>query len=98
MQGQRKGSKRNPQDPPKPVANKWYDRHTPVGSGERAVAETELLGLYPEFRTTVLNLSGLWGGGRDPRNWVGGRVAPTKDALRHKVCSYGSDTYSSLSG
>lgn len=45
----------------------------------RAVAEDELLGLGG----CVLNLSGLWGGERHPRNWIG-RVAGTKEMLRGK--------------
>ncbi|KAJ2917566.1 hypothetical protein MD484_g2852, partial [Candolleomyces efflorescens] len=84
-QGQRKGSgaRGGEQAPPKPIASKWYDRHTPVTPGERADAESELLALSPEFNTTVLNLAGLWGGARSARNWVN-RVAPTKEALRLK--------------
>ncbi|KAJ8483293.1 hypothetical protein ONZ45_g14642 [Pleurotus djamor] len=35
------------------------------------------------IRTTVLNLSGLWGGTRDPRHWVE-RIAPSKEVLRNK--------------
>ncbi|KAJ2928699.1 hypothetical protein H1R20_g8407, partial [Candolleomyces eurysporus] len=80
--GQRKGSAA-PAGPPKPITNKWYDRHTPITPGERADAESELLALCPEFKTTVLNLAGLWGGARSARNWVN-RVAPTKEALRLK--------------
>ncbi|KAF6755346.1 hypothetical protein DFP72DRAFT_896542 [Ephemerocybe angulata] len=73
-----------PPPPPKPVENKWYDRHTPIAPGhERGEAEEELLRLNPSCKTTVLNLAGLWGGARSPRNWVG-RVAPTKEALRNK--------------
>jgi hypothetical protein len=34
--------------------------------------------------TSVLNLAGLWGGKRIPRNWVD-RVAPNKGALAAKV-------------
>ena len=49
----------------------------------------ELLALNGEggskIRTTVLNLSGLWGGERHPRHWVG-RVADTKERLADKVC------------
>ncbi|RDB29016.1 hypothetical protein Hypma_014971 [Hypsizygus marmoreus] len=71
-------------DPPTPVENKWYDRHTPFVPNARASAEIELLGLScAETPTTVLNLAGLWGGGRSMRNWVG-RVAPTKEVLRCK--------------
>jgi hypothetical protein len=38
----------------------------------------------PAVLTSVINLSGLWGGQRTPRAWVG-RVAPTKEALSAKV-------------
>ncbi|KAH9910127.1 uncharacterized protein BXZ73DRAFT_59274 [Epithele typhae] len=63
----------------------WTDRHSPVDpTNARAAAEEELLALSPgTARTTVLDLSGLWGGARQPRNWVA-RVAASKDALRAK--------------
>jgi hypothetical protein len=58
----------------------WVTRHSRYNtSNDRAVAEDEL-------RTKggcVLNLSGLWGGQRQPRDWVV-RVAPTKEALKAK--------------
>ncbi|KAK0750257.1 hypothetical protein B0T18DRAFT_437512 [Schizothecium vesticola] len=58
----------------------WISRHSPYDtSNPRAVAEDELLGLGG----VVLNLSGLWGGARDPRSWVG-RVGATKDAVKGK--------------
>ena len=64
----------------------WYDRHSPFDpDNPRASAEQELLALSPEFLTTVLNLAGLWGGQRSMRNYVG-RIAPTKEALKAKVC------------
>ncbi|EAU83311.2 hypothetical protein CC1G_10752 [Coprinopsis cinerea okayama7 len=69
--------------PPKPVENKWYDRHSPIVLTDRAKEEEELLGLASEYGITVLNLVGLWGGSRSPKNWVG-KVAPTKDALKAK--------------
>lgn len=64
----------------------WSDSHSPYDkTNPRAIAEEELLSLSQgNIRTTVLNLSGLWGGERDPRNWVN-RVAPTKEALAEKV-------------
>ncbi|KAF5374535.1 hypothetical protein D9615_009077 [Tricholomella constricta] len=69
---------------PKPAENKWYDRHTPFVPNARASAEIELLAQSTQLTpTTVLNLAGLWGGSRSPRNWVS-RVAPTKEALRTK--------------
>jgi len=43
------------------------------------VAEDELLSLGG----AVLNLSGLWGGARQPRDWVG-RVAKSKDDVKGK--------------
>lgn len=88
LQGTRKKTKElrtTPAPPPAPVAHRWYDRHTPHAKTARAVAEDELLDLSPETPTTVLNLAGLWGGTRDMRNWVG-RVAPSKEVLRNKVC------------
>ncbi|KAL6250765.1 hypothetical protein RBB50_003068 [Rhinocladiella similis] len=58
----------------------WNDSSSPVDTdNERCVAENELI----DLGGCVLNLSGLYGGGRDPRNWVG-RVAQTKDALSKK--------------
>lgn len=49
-------------------------------SGARAVAEDELLALGG----CVLNLSGLWGGARQPRSWID-RVAATKGQLAGKT-------------
>ncbi|KAH0612845.1 uncharacterized protein H6S33_009225 [Morchella sextelata] len=55
-------------------------RHSPYDTtNARAIAEDALLALGG----AVLNLAGLWGGERDPRNWVG-RVAATKEMLRVK--------------
>ncbi|KAI5119976.1 hypothetical protein M0805_004355 [Coniferiporia weirii] len=62
----------------------WCDRHSTFdASNERARAEVELLRLTPDTPATVLNLSGLWGGQRHPRNWLP-RVAKTKEALAQK--------------
>ncbi|KAL5525483.1 hypothetical protein ACEPAG_6819 [Sanghuangporus baumii] len=62
----------------------WLDRHSKFNAAnDRARAEEELLGLSPTIPTTVLDLSGLWGGQRHPQNWVQ-RVAPSKDALSQK--------------
>ncbi|KIM40783.1 hypothetical protein M413DRAFT_446165 [Hebeloma cylindrosporum] len=69
--------------PPNASEPKWYDRHSPIVAAPRTAAEDELLSLYPGIQTTVLNLSGLWGGSRSARNWVG-KVAPSKDALKNK--------------
>ncbi|KAF8972320.1 hypothetical protein BDZ97DRAFT_1020548 [Flammula alnicola] len=69
--------------PDDPVQHKWYDRHSAFVPTPRAEAEEELLALSPSVPTTVLNLSGLWGGTRLGRNWVG-KVAPSKEALKGK--------------
>ncbi|KAL8276236.1 hypothetical protein RQP46_011353 [Phenoliferia psychrophenolica] len=61
----------------------WTDRHSPFATDNpRAIAEEELLDLRSD--SFVLNLSGLWGGSRDPINWVS-RVAPTKEAVAGKA-------------
>lgn len=60
--------------------NPWKTRHSPIATTPRSVAETELLSLGG----CVLNLSGLWGGSRSPRNWAR-RVAHTKELLRGKA-------------
>ncbi|KAK3388592.1 hypothetical protein B0T20DRAFT_98534 [Sordaria brevicollis] len=59
-------------------------RHSPyLTSDPRAVAEDELR-KSEVVDGMVLSLSGLWGGSRDPKNWVG-RVAFSKEAMRHKT-------------
>ena len=64
-----------------PGQNLWVTRHSKYDrENARAIAEDELL----EMGGCVLNLSGLWGGSRDPREWVK-RVATTKDQLRDKA-------------
>ncbi|KAJ7472703.1 hypothetical protein FB451DRAFT_1089591 [Mycena latifolia] len=60
----------------------FYDRNSSFNHTGRANAEVELLA-SSLARTTVLNLAGLWGGPRVPRNWLS-RVAPTKEALKSK--------------
>ncbi len=62
--------------------NPWITRHTPptVPLSPRCYAEEELLAVGG----CVLNLAGLWGGSRAPRNWAA-RVAPTKEAVRGKA-------------
>ncbi|KAK4694282.1 hypothetical protein P7C70_g8763, partial [Phenoliferia sp. Uapishka_3] len=61
----------------------WTDRHSAFDTtNARAIAEIELLSIHDN--TFVLNLSGLWGGTRDPINWVS-RVAPTKAAVAGKA-------------
>ncbi|KAI5842874.1 hypothetical protein BZA05DRAFT_411715 [Tricharina praecox] len=57
------------------------DRHAPWnGANERAREEQMLL---ETGCGAVINLAGLWGGARDPRNWIA-RVAGTKEKLREK--------------
>ncbi|KAL2258731.1 hypothetical protein VTK26DRAFT_7828 [Humicola hyalothermophila] len=81
-------SSQNPSTNPPPRSSSsssnsspWLTRHSPYNtSAPRAVAEDELLSLGG----CVLNLAGLWGGARHPRNWVG-RVAPSKEAARGKT-------------
>lgn len=59
----------------------WVTRHSSYDKTKpRAVAEDELLALGG----CVLNLSGLWGGERDPKNWVD-RVATTKEQVKSKT-------------
>lgn len=58
----------------------WVSRRSPYNtSSPRAVAEDALL----KRGGCVLNLAGLWGGERDPRNWVD-RVAKTKEDVKGK--------------
>ncbi|KWU43388.1 hypothetical protein RHOSPDRAFT_19546 [Rhodotorula sp. JG-1b] len=65
-----------------PPELEWTTRHSPYDkTNARAIAEDELLSQHQE--TVVLNLSGLWGGSRDPINWLA-RVAPTETALEQK--------------
>ncbi|KAH8112593.1 hypothetical protein DFH11DRAFT_1605714 [Phellopilus nigrolimitatus] len=62
----------------------WCDRHSPFdNANDRARAEIEFLNLSEKTPTTVLNLSGLWGGQRDPHNWIQ-RVAGSKEELAKK--------------
>ena len=58
----------------------WVTRHSRYNKEDpRAVAEDELL----ELGGCILNLAGLWGGSRNPRDWVK-RVATTKEQLKGK--------------
>lgn len=68
----------------------WFDRHSPWDqSNARGQSEAELLSFSSttiaslSVSTTVLNLSGLYGGARSMRNYVS-RIAPTKAALAGK--------------
>ncbi|GAA6052936.1 hypothetical protein JCM3770_006742 [Rhodotorula araucariae] len=68
--------------PASPRAFEWTTRHSPYDrNNARAMAEDELLSLHSE--TVVLNLVGLWGGTRNPSNWIT-RIAPTPAALEAK--------------
>ena len=58
----------------------WVDRRSAYDKdNKRAVAEDELM----SKGGCVLNLAGLWGVERQPKNWVG-RVATTKDQVKSK--------------
>ncbi|KAF4551291.1 Hypothetical protein D9617_14g077480 [Elsinoe fawcettii] len=58
----------------------WFDRYSPYDrDNARALTEEEYLGRG----ALVLNLSGLWGGQRDPKHWVE-RVATTKEQVKSK--------------
>lgn len=62
------------------TAPEWNDESSPINeTNERAVAEAELI----ELGGVVLNLAGLYGGARTPRNWLS-RVAKTKEQLAEK--------------
>ncbi len=67
---------------PTSTHNPWITRHTKPTPplSPRCHAENELLALGG----CVLNLAGLWGGSRVPRNWAA-RVASTKEAVRGKA-------------
>lgn len=72
----------NPSSKFAPPPFHWTDRSSPYDTtNARAAAEDELLSLSAE--TYVLNLAGLFGGSRNPVNWIA-RVAPSKEALRVK--------------
>ena len=59
----------------------WSDENTPIDkTNERGIAEDELISVA---RGCVLDLAGLYGGSRQPRNWVD-RIIKTKDDLKAK--------------
>ncbi|KAK6592781.1 hypothetical protein H4I96_11379 [Botrytis cinerea] len=63
-----------------PGQDTWVTRHSLYDTADdRAIAEDELLGLGG----CVLNLSGLWGGERNPKYWIE-RVAASKVMLSGK--------------
>lgn len=63
-----------------PQTRLWLSRKSPYNhSMPRAIAEDALL----KHDGCVLNLAGLWGGSRNPSDWVG-RVAKTKDDVKGK--------------
>lgn len=58
----------------------WHDRNGPMNqTDERIIAENGLM----KVGGCVLNLAGLWGGVRNPKNWIS-RVAATKSSLEDK--------------
>ena len=62
------------------TAADWRDHDSLYDKlNERGVAEDELLGLGG----CVLNLAGLYGGGREPKNWVT-RIAKTKQEVKER--------------
>lgn len=64
-----------------PEQTLWVTRTSSYDkTSKRAVAEDELLALGG----CVLNLSGLWGGERDPKKWVD-RVASSKEQVKAKT-------------
>lgn len=64
------------------TAPHWNDKGASYNTENmRAVAEDELLA--SPIHGCVLNLAGLYGGPRDPRNWVG-RVIKSKEDVRGK--------------
>ncbi|KAH8801751.1 hypothetical protein F5884DRAFT_526581 [Xylogone sp. PMI_703] len=63
-----------------PGQETWVTRHSRYDTSDsRAVAEDELLG----HGGCVLELAGLWGGERHPKDWIG-RVIKSKEGLRDK--------------
>ena len=64
-------------------ASGWNDEQSPYDKdNERAVAEDRLLNQQGD-KAVVLDLAGLWGGQRHPRNWIE-RVAKTKEEVKGK--------------
>ena len=62
---------------------RWNDSESEYDkSNARAIAEDELLSLFRR-RACVLNLAGLYGGERQPHNWIT-RVAKTKEDVKGK--------------
>jgi len=58
----------------------WSDENSPIDeTNDRAIAEMELI----ELGGCVMNLAGLYGGSRQPKNWVS-RVAKSKEQLAGK--------------
>ncbi|KKY21463.1 hypothetical protein UCRPC4_g03726 [Phaeomoniella chlamydospora] len=89
------------------TATHWNDYTSPYDhSNGRAIAEDELLSLGSGSSsgggggTTVLNLAGLYGGSRQPRNWVT-RVATTKAQVKAKAALHlihGNDVAKAIVG
>ncbi|GAP92067.1 hypothetical protein SAMD00023353_3100590 [Rosellinia necatrix] len=65
-------------------ADGWQDEGSPYDAGDaRAAAEDELMRCAPGGAAAVLSLAGLYGGARQPRDWVR-RVVRSKEGLRAK--------------
>lgn len=65
------------------TAPAWNDNKSPVDeSNARVVAEIALLALLPQ-NSCILNLAGLYGGTRQPRNWLS-RVAKSRADAKAK--------------
>jgi hypothetical protein len=60
--------------------NPWCDRHGPIKADSRIQAEDWFL----RSGGVVLNVAGLYGGTRQPKNWISDKIAPTKQALALK--------------
>jgi hypothetical protein len=59
----------------------WVTRHSDYDKSDpRAIAEDEFM----DIGACVLNLAGLWGDERQPKNWID-RVAATKEQLKGKT-------------
>lgn len=63
------------------VGNPWCNRKGPMNSADARIKAEDW---FLRSGGVVLNLSGLWGGERQPKNWIADKIAPTKDALAIK--------------
>ena len=63
------------------AGNPWCNRQGPLNNADSRIrAENWFL----QTGGVVLNLAGLWGGQRQPQNWIADKIAPTKEALALK--------------